>query len=186
MVARSNVCGFNRSKKTLREFVASRAEFRKFSRSKVSTARRQLARKHFQLPSSKQSSEYEDREREYKKHRFVMEQNKFNQKLTKYTSDLSQPDFTCRAKTRPTCFNPKKQKCESSKERTNQQCVKLNSQASSKPMEAKYEKSLQRFIKNTKTNQKKDNSSKLTEFVPMSMACCKQKFVSKVRHINNR
>ena len=57
------------------------AGFRKFNTNiikvcnklKVSTTvKRQLAFKHFQLPSNKQSSEQEERQRAYKKHRFVI------------------------------------------------------------------------------------------------------------------
>ena len=54
-------------------------------------------------------------------------------------------------------------------------------------IDAKYDKSLQRFIENTTTNQKKNRkcSSKLIEFVPLSN-CRKRKFVSKVRNRNNK
>ena len=201
IVANRSICGFNKSKKSLREFVASKTKFRKFNinRSKIcsnltasTTVKSQLANKHFQLPSRKRTFELEDRERAYKKRRFVMEQNELNKKMTKYTFlDQSQPDFTCRTKTRPTCFNMQKRKCESLEEKADQQKrVKFNPQTNVKQastIDAKYEKSLQRFIDNTKTNQKitKKSSSKLIEFVPLSN-CRKRKFVSKVRYRNNK
>ena len=82
IVVKRNICGFNRRKKSLREFVASKSGFKKFNtnRSKAcnnlkapSTVKRQLAYKNSQLQYSKQSSEQEDRERAYKKCRFVIQ-----------------------------------------------------------------------------------------------------------------
>ena len=79
--------------------------------------------------------------------------------MTKYTSEQisSRPDFTCRAKMKPNCFNPRKRKCEWLEEKANKKLAienKFNSkanvkQAFTKPIDAKYEKSLKRFMNNT-------------------------------------
>ena len=69
IVAKRNICDFNRSKKSLREFFANKTGFKKFntSRSKAcnnlkasTTVKRQPNFKHFQSPFSKQSSNQED------------------------------------------------------------------------------------------------------------------------------
>ena len=82
VVAKHNTCGFKNNKKSLRKFVASKTGFRKFNINRSNTCnnlkasttvKRQLAYKHFQLPSNKHSSEQEDRERAYTKRRFVIE-----------------------------------------------------------------------------------------------------------------
>ena len=206
IVAKRNICGFNRSKKSLREFVASKSGFKKFNtnRSKTcnnlkasTTVKKQLAFKHFQLSPNKQCSEQEDRQRAYKNRRFVKEKHNLNEQMTKYTSNVNpiQPDFTCRAKTRPSCFNPRKRKCEWLEERADKKRAienKFNSQAnvkqtSTKPIDAKYEKSLKRFMDNTKANLVKDqkSSTKLIGFIPLTNYR-KRKFESKIWFRKNK
>ena len=202
--AKCNTCGFNRSKKSLREFVASKSGFRSFNinRSKPcdnltasTTVKRKLAYKHFRLSSKKQSSEQDDQERAYKKRRFVIEQQKLNKQMTKYTSDQSsnQPDFTCRVKTRPNCFNQRKRKLEMFEERADQKRVvenifnsKLNiKQLSAKPIDAKYEKSLERFKDKTSLFKDQKSSSKMIKFVPL-ISSRKRKLESKIWFRNNK
>ena len=204
IVAKRNICGFNRSKRSLREFVTSKSDFRKFNmnRSKTfndlkpsTTLKRKLAYKQFQLPSNKQSSEQDDQERAYKKRRFVIEKQKLNKQMTKYTSDQSsnQPDFTCRVKTRPDCFNQRKRKLEMFEERADRKRVvqnifnsKLNiKQLSAKPIDAKYEKSLKRFKDKTSLIKDQKSSSKLIEFVPL-INSRKRKLESKIWFRNNK
>ena len=203
-VVNRNVAGFNKGKKSLREYVASQTGFRKLCSSnikrskpgpcsdrnfKAATMKRQLADKHFQLSSSKESSEQEDRERAYKKRRFVIEQYKLNKQMTKYTSDQKsgEPDFTCRAKTRPGCINRDPEKATQRSESLAHDAEKsLSSSAGrvsqSQTKDLKYEMSLKRFMDNTKTNLAKDqsSSSKLLGYVPLRSH--KRKFESKIKN----